>query len=164
MDNKHENIFLGKLKIVYFGTLIGSSLLVSLIFLAPYLQSIHNPWGTLIYGLFSPFCHQVPSRCFQLWGHSLAVCGRCTGIYLGFFLGLVIYPFFGGTTRPLLPHLFYLLLFSLPIGLDSLGNFFHLWSTSTWVRLTTGLIWGLILPFYFLYGLSEALAQSGKNK
>jgi len=38
---------------------------------------------------FSPLCHQEPARSFQVDGHPMAVCARCTGIYLGFLLGLI---------------------------------------------------------------------------
>lgn len=159
MSDWQEQSFLVKLRLIYLFTLGGSFIIVSLIFLAPYLQSLRNPIGSLIYAIFSPFCHQSSSRCFQLWGHPLAVCGRCTGIYLGSLLGLVIYPLLGALNRPFYPPLLFFVLFSLPIGIDSIGNFAHLWATSIWIRFATGIIWGLILPFYFLYGLSDALSR-----
>jgi hypothetical protein len=34
-------------------------------------------------------CHQRPERSFHLRGHALAVCGRCTGLYLSGALGLL---------------------------------------------------------------------------
>jgi len=41
----------------------------------------------LSYLVFTPFCHQLPDRSFHLLGVPLAVCARCTGIYLGIFIG-----------------------------------------------------------------------------
>ena len=38
-----------------------------------------------VYLGFSFFCHQSPERSFALAGLPLAVCHRCSGIYLGLF-------------------------------------------------------------------------------
>jgi uncharacterized membrane protein len=38
--------------------------------------------------LYAPVCHQVPERCLTIAGSALAVCARCTGLYLGGTLGL----------------------------------------------------------------------------
>jgi len=35
------------------------------------------------YSLGHLICHQLAARSFHLWGASLPVCARCTGIYLG---------------------------------------------------------------------------------
>lgn len=148
---------------VYFLTLGLSLIIVALILLAPYLLSKNQRIGYLVYAVFAPFCHQSPERCFFLWGYPLAVCGRCTGIYLGFLLGTLIYPLTGALARPVIPRVSYFLLCSLPISLDTLGNFFHFWPTPIWGRWATGLIWGIILPFYFIYGLSEALSRKSHS-
>ncbi len=37
-------------------------------------------------------CHQAPERTIQMAGKYLPLCSRCTGIYLGFFTG-VLYQF-----------------------------------------------------------------------
>jgi len=150
---------LKKLRWVYLLTFLGTIIIISLIFLAPYLLSKNYREAHFIYAIFTPFCHQSPERCFFLWGYPLAVCSRCTGIYLGFLLGVIIYPLTGALSRPILPRVVYLIFVSFPIGLDYLGNFFRLWSTSAWLRWVTGIIWGIILPFYFIYGLTEALSR-----
>jgi len=38
--------------------------------------------------VFAPVCHQIAERSLVLFGGSLAVCARCTGLYLGGILGL----------------------------------------------------------------------------
>jgi len=43
----------------------------------------------LVYAIGSVVCHQKPERSFHLWGAQLAVCARCTGIYLGAALAAV---------------------------------------------------------------------------
>lgn len=41
---------------------------------------------------FSRVCHQDTARSLFLFGAPLAVCARCTLIYLGFFVGVLLYP------------------------------------------------------------------------
>jgi len=41
-----------------------------------------------LYGLFSSICHQYPERSWFLSGQPLAVCIRCTSIYVGFLVAL----------------------------------------------------------------------------
>ncbi len=36
-----------------------------------------------VYAVGRVICHQLPARSFHLWGASLPVCARCTGIYIG---------------------------------------------------------------------------------
>jgi uncharacterized membrane protein len=45
--------------------------------------------------MFEFLCHQIPERSFCWFGVHLPVCTRCTGILLGFVIGLVL-PFFTG--------------------------------------------------------------------
>ena len=45
-----------------------------------------------IYLFFSSICHQLPERSWHIGGEPLAVCIRCTSIYFGFLLGLVVLP------------------------------------------------------------------------
>lgn len=143
------------LVIIYLLTLAGIVIWLGIIFLAPYLASESSPLAGFIYALFSPTCHQIPSRCFFVFGHPLAVCARCLGIYTGFLAGTLIYPFLKGFHSPSLPRMKNFVLISIPIALDTTANFFGIWESSEWLRFLTGLIWGIILPFYFLAGLSD---------
>ena len=67
--------------------------LLSLIVIAPMLAAQgRNSIALVIYTAFSKFCHQIPERSFEIAGHPLAVCARCTGIYFGFAAGVLVYP------------------------------------------------------------------------
>lgn len=55
-----------------------------------------------IYLFFSNICHQLPERSFQVAGTQLAVCHRCIGIYLGFWLGVLCWPWLRHLGRLLL--------------------------------------------------------------
>ena len=148
---------------LYVITAIGISAWLGAIFWAPYLRSHASPWQGLVYAVFSPVCHQIPSRSFHILGQPLAVCARCLGIYSGFLSGVVLYPFLRGFLEVSVPRTRLFILVSLPIGLDTLGNFIGLWSTANEVRFATGLLWGAILPFYFITGLADLALRRKKN-
>jgi uncharacterized membrane protein len=127
------------------------------IMLAPYLRSRSSPWSGLAYALYSPVCHQVEGRSLRCFGQPLAVCARCTGVYLGFLIGLGLYPFLRGWRRLALPGSRVFFIFSGPIVVDAAANFLGLWQTSNALRLASGILWGPILPFYFITGIADLL-------
>jgi uncharacterized membrane protein len=147
---------------IYLLTLSGIILWLGTIFLAPYLASESSPLAGFIYALFSPTCHQIPSRCFFVFGHPLAVCARCLGIYSGFLAGTLIYPFLKGFFLPSLPRAKNFILVSFPIVLDTAANLIGIWESPEWLRFLTGLLWGVILPFYFLAGFSDYFLRRRK--
>src|ERR1044072_6320796 len=68
-------------------------LIVSLIVIAPVAAAGgHYELAEGIYRGFGVFCHQRPDRSYFIEGHKLAVCSRCTGLYAGFALTLLLYP------------------------------------------------------------------------
>ncbi len=56
-----------------------------------------------------------------------------------------------------------LILISIPIFADAAGNLSGIWTSSDAVRLLTGVVWGIILPFYFLAGLSDYILHRKKS-
>lgn len=133
------------------------------IFLAPYLRSRALPIQAFAYVLYSPICHQAPSRCFSLFGHPLAVCARCLGIYSGCLLGFALYPWLRGFRSVVLPATSIFILLSLPILVDTFGNFSQLWDTHNLGRFLTGIVWGTILPFYFITGIADLIHSPGQT-
>jgi len=152
-----------KLIFIYSLTLIGIMIWIGLILLAPYLQSQSSVLAKFIYTVFAPTCHQISSRCIHAFGYPLAVCARCMGIYAGFFLGTIFYPLIKGFSAPSLPQAKLIILVSVPIAMDAVGNFLGIWMSSNWIRLITGALWGIILPFYFLAGISEYFLRQNKR-
>ena len=145
-----------KVLTVYVVSFIGLLFWIGAIFLAPYLKSQSIGWSGFLYAVFSPVCHQILERSFQFCGFPLAVCSRCLGIYSGSLLGMILYPFIKGFGSVSAPKTSLFIVFTSPIVIDTLGNFLSLWITPPWLRLLIGLIWGSILPFYFVSGLSDA--------
>jgi uncharacterized membrane protein len=70
-------------------------------------------------------------------------------------MATVFFPLVNGfkSVRPPKNQIFYV--FSVPIVMDTFGNLFNLWHTSDWLRFVIGFIWGILLPFYFIAGISE---------
>lgn len=151
MDVKDKHIFL----FIYSLTIGGILLWLTAIFLAPYLRAYQSPIHIFIYSAFSNICHQIPSRCFTFSGYPLAVCSRCLGIYSGFLLGTLMYPGVHGLHNLSFPRTRTFFLVTFPIVVDTSGNLLSLWSTWGWIRFALGAVWGLILPFYFIPGLTQ---------
>jgi len=143
-----------KAGMIYALTLAGILAWLAALGLAPYLSSRGNGLSALIYSVFAPTCHQIPSRCFHLWGYPLAVCGRCTGVYAGFLAGMLALPALKGLGRTRPPTVRSFIIWTIPLVADGLGNFFSLWFSGNRLRFATGFFWGTILPFYFLAGLN----------
>ena len=145
-------------RVVLLFTLTAVTVWLGLILLAPYLRSRGSPWAAWLYGVFAPTCHQIESRCFTLFGFPMAVCARCLGIYLGFLLGTLAYPWLRFSI-PELPGIRTFIAFTLPIGLDTLGNTLGIWHTPSLLRMALGISWGMLLPHYWVTGLADALSR-----
>ncbi len=140
-------------------TFVAFAVFLGGVFLAPWLRSRSSAWAGVVYAVYSPFCHQLPDRSLSCFGHPLSVCSRCLGIYLGILSGLIFYPL-TWRRRPLwLPGRKLFILLSIPIALDTAGNLVRFWSSSNAFRLFTGLLWGALLPFYFIAGIVDFLRQ-----
>jgi uncharacterized membrane protein len=100
-------------------------------------------------------CHQLEERSLQVSGETLAVCARDTGIYIGIFSTLVYLHFSKrkqSITIPSIKVSFLLLLFLVPLIIDGLGSYSHLFDSNNPRRLVTGIAFGMVLP-YFIYPL-----------
>jgi uncharacterized membrane protein len=149
---------------LYSFTLVGIVIWLGLIFLTPYLKSRSPESNIFLYALFSPLCHQIPSRSFFIFNYPLAVCARCLGIYFGFFAGAGLFPFVRRFSNLTLPKTRTLIFFTFPVALDFIGNLFRLFRSSNGLRFSTGFIWGALLPFYFIPGMVDFLSKLKTRK
>lgn len=118
-------------------------------------------------------CHQLDERSLTVSGEVLAVCARDTGIYIGIFSTLIYLHFSKrkqSITIPSIKVSFLLLLFLVPLIIDGLGSYSHLFNSNNPRRLVTGITFGFVLP-YFIYPLfskknleHESVAVLGKSK
>jgi uncharacterized membrane protein len=145
-------------------TIASASVWLAGIAAAPLLLARGSKISILLYGLFSPLCHQKPERCFFLAGFPLAVCARCTGVYAGAWLGLAVRPFVRALSDLRPPRIAAFLALSFPLALDGAGNILGAWNSPPLVRFVSGLLGGLLLPFFFLAGIGALFAPRAKKK
>lgn len=150
---------------VWLLTLAGTVVWLTAIFAAPWLAARGASGAArFVYGVFSPVCHQIPDRCFFWRGHQLAVCGRCLGIYIGFAVGLFLYPPVRGFKRLSLPPARWLLATTLPMAIDAGGGILGLWRSPLGLHFATGLVWGTLLPFYFVTGVADFIRTRSERR
>ena len=76
------------------------------------------PYADVLRWLLHSICHQNPERSFHLLGEPLAVCQRCTGLYLGFALGVAAWPLLPTLAARLAARPRWIGLFALPMVID----------------------------------------------
>ncbi len=142
----------------------GSLLFLTLIAGAPLLRADnHGTVAAIIYGAFSKICHQRPERSFFLAGHPLAVCSRCTGIYVGAFLGLITYPLIRSLRITTAPDRKWLFVAAVPMVVDIAVDLLGIWHNTHSSRLISGLILGGAAVFYVMPGISELALRMFRN-
>jgi uncharacterized membrane protein len=128
---------------------------LGLVAAAPWAAQQGSWLAPLLYAIFEPVCHQIAERSFHLWGEPLAVCHRCSGLYLGFALGIALWPAFPAAADRLLARPRAILLFTIPLALDALA-----FANTPASRFTTGLVSAFPIALFAL----AAIAQLARSK
>jgi len=135
--------------------------LVSLIFVAPVAAAGGHPaLAEVIYHAFGVFCHQRADRSYFIEGHKLGVCARCTGLYAGFAITLLLYPLIRSLRINVNPPRHYLILAAIPLAVDFSLTFFGLWENTHTSRLLTGTLLGSVAVFYVMPGIVDLSLRS----
>ncbi|HBT85919.1 MAG TPA: hypothetical protein DEF85_09545 [Clostridiaceae bacterium] len=88
-----------------------------------------------------PICHRLPDRTFNIRGHYLPVCSRCTGFYIGAFSYFIyVYFYYVQYTSSLI---ILAILMLLPAFLDGFTQLLNFRISNNTLRLFTGLIGGV---------------------
>lgn len=127
------------------------------------LASGHNSFALTIYEIFGNLCHQLPERSFHIEGHKFAVCSRCTGIYFGFALSVLLYPLARSLKRVDTPRLVWLLLATTPITVDWALGATGLWANTHLSRFLTGALFSATAAVYVVPGIID-LGQSIRRR
>src|SRR5690242_15368141 len=120
--------------------------------------SNHQQLAVAIYHSFRTLCHQLPERSFFVAGHQFAVCARCTGLYGGFALVLLLYPLIRSLHSTDVPKVKWLFLAAAPLAVDFSLTFAGIWENTHTSRLMTGMLLGGVMVFYVMPGIMD-LAQ-----
>ena len=140
-------------------------LIVALIVIAPVAAaSGHGEIADGIYRGFGIFCHQRPDRSYFIKGHKLAVCSRCTGLYAGFGLTMLLYPIFRSLRSVAFPPRRILFLAALPLAIDFILTFFGIWENTHTSRLLTGALLGSVTVFFVMPGIVDSALRGVKLK
>jgi uncharacterized membrane protein len=105
-----------------------------------------------LYSFYGKSCHQADSRSFHIGEHKFGVCSRCTAIYFGFLLSVIIYPFVRKLNNIDLPSLWFLFIGAGLVAIDAGLDMADIWKNTFLSREITGFIMGLVLPFYIIPG------------
>jgi uncharacterized membrane protein len=135
---------------------MGALLFVALLVAAPLAQAngLHLLSFT-VYEAFSHLCHQTPERSFYIAGHPLAVCARCTGLYVGFMSAVVFYPLMTSLKRTYTPERKWLFIAAAPLAIDFGLGFVGLWENNHASRFLTGALLGAVSVFFIMPGLVQ---------
>jgi len=128
---------------------LAAAVWVSLTLICPLGAHLNWPLTPYLYAFFSPLCHQSPDRSFHLFTEPFGVCARCFGLYVGFWLGLVVWPLMPRLSTRLLERPRLLLVFAVPIGLDLLTENTHA------TRYFSGLIASFPVALFFWAGIEQ---------
>ena len=83
------------------------------------------------------FCHRLPERSFFYKGKQFPLCARCTGMLIGYFLG-IIYLFLNNQVNFILIGLLFI-----PMAIDGVGQYYGYWISTNFRRLLTGILGGI---------------------
>lgn len=111
-------------------------------------------YGDLVHWLLHPVCHQIPERSFHLLGEPLAACHRCTGLYAGFTLGVLVWPWLPGFAARLAANPRWVAVFFVPLLVDWAMVF---WNTPA-SRFATGVMAAFPVALLPLVALGERTA------
>ncbi len=139
---------------------IAAAVFVAGIGLAPWLAS-RSGWGVALHLAYRPMCHQLGDRCFDLGAGPLAVCARCTGLYVGGLVGLWLPVLVGRTPRLGLRTL---LVSAAPSVVDFALGVVGLPSLANLPRAVLALPLGLVLGLLLARGLADLLAPRPSNR
>ncbi len=143
-------------RILLTGTLLWCAAVMAVPLLAKTESALVQGSASFLEECFSHVCHRLPDRSFHLVGKPLGVCVRCTSIYGGFLLGLLVYPVLVRRRRPQLPSRWWLVGAALPTASDALLNILGLVPSTEASRAITGALLGIALTAYIVPLVIEA--------
>ncbi len=126
--------------------------------LAPLLEHLGSPAGSLLRMAYGPACHQMPERCLDLGFGPWAVCARCAGLYVGGLTGVLFAVFSGRRFRP---PLSWVVVALVPSLVDFTLALTGLPSLSNWPRFLVALGPGVLVGLLLTDAIGDMVAAVG---
>ncbi|VVB98516.1 Uncharacterised protein [uncultured archaeon] len=162
------------------------------IFITPLLGQPYPQLFQTLQALYAPACHQLAERSicyFQdgtigdcnrdnvavigrqqvvddhgILGYKFPVCARDVAIYGAMLLGALLFPFMRRIDDRIAPPLIYFIIALIPIGIDGGTQLIGLRTSTNELRLITGFIAGIVIPFYVIPILNMFIIGPDKNR
>lgn len=99
-----------------------------------------------------PLCHSIPERSLSYNGRYCGLCARCTTMYLGGLLAILLFPTWNDSI-PAINGLLTGLLLITPAGIDGTVQMFGSRESNNRLRVTTGFLLGIGIPMICWWGL-----------
>ncbi len=144
--------------------LAGTILWCAAILVAPLLAASSSPLAEYVYRFFQPICHQRPERSFFVLGEQLGVCVRCSSMYFGFLVGVLLYPHTHGLGTVRIPARSVLALALLPIVFEVAAEWVGLYASTVLTRTITGGVFGYVVSLVLLPTAIEGAQQLVQRK
>jgi uncharacterized membrane protein len=132
----------------------GAALICVGVMLGPLAESQGLGVAPLLRLAYRPACHQLPDRCLDLGFGPLAVCARCTGLYLGGLLALAATTTFARSVRP---SWRWLLAVATPTVIDVTVGLVGVPNLPNWPRFALALPVGLLVGLFLADAFVEAV-------
>lgn len=118
--------------------------------------------SSAVFDFYRFFCGQVPSHSFYIAGYQMCLCSRCLAIYSSLLAGGLILSLFRYRAffhiRPISWKMWVLAM--IPMALDGGTQLFGLHESNVYLRLLTGIIFGLGTAWFVLPQIEEASGGS----
>lgn len=120
-----------------------------------------------LYLLGFSICHQLEERTISMGVLPLFVCARCSGIYIGYLIGLIFLLVWGNRRASLLPPklmTIVTILFIVFLAFDGLSSYANLRQTTNEIRLLSGLLCGIAIAVFLLAASNYVLFHKEKEE
>jgi len=111
--------------------------------------------------LFRILCHGLPQRCFYLWGVPMPICARCTAIYGGSLIALLLFPLLPRVSEYAARWTMYVL--ATPMAIDGLTQLTTLRESTNLLRLVTGFLAGSAFVFWALTAVDSHRSEAAER-
>ena len=106
---------------------------------------------------FKIMCHGIPHRCLTIFDTPMPICARCTGIYVGFLSGLLLFPMFRRASERVMRIV--MTVVAVPMLIDGVTQAAGLRESTNPLRLATGLTLGAAFGLWVLVSIETRARQ-----